>query len=476
MKRAMAYPVVLLLLAVPFARASSVARAQTQVHHTVVAASGDAAPAGGNYARLLSVDMNPRGQVAFDAFLLGPSRSGVFVGDGRTTSTIALGGNPDPAAGNFGFVSNPFITPQGRVVFNVDDIETFRSKGGTAVPLVQDGDPAPGGGTLSPFGGQSRAVNARGTIAFLASVLDSTATQGVFRTDGVHTVAIARDDTAPPTGGTFEFFSTPAINSRGQVAFFAPTIGGTADFGVFRGDGGDLTPVFVTNQVAPGGGIFQDFGDPLINEHGQVEAAASLVSNGAPGAGLFVGDGKDAVAIELEGQAAPKGGTYTDRLFQPVRFNDRGEVAFLIGLRGGTSDAGIFRGDGRHTTTVALKGTIAPGTTGTFASFGDIVLGVDGQVAFIATLTIGVGGVDTTNNAGIWVGRSEADLRLVVRTGDLIGGRALTSLPRQFGQFDIDQNGVAWVGGFPAGATAVILSRIGGADEHDQPDAVHEGQ
>src|SRR5262249_61107242 len=91
--------------------------------------------------------------------------------------------------------------------------------------------------------------------------------------------------------------------------------------------------------------------------------------------------------------------------------------------------SGIFRGDGDRSTTIALAGTIAPGTTGTFNSFGDIKLGNDGRVAFIATLAIGVGGVDSSNNMGIWIGASDEDLQLVVRTSEAFGGRARRSLP-----------------------------------------------
>src|SRR5215212_10876720 len=85
-------------------------RAPAQVTHTIVAATGDAAPAGGNFVSFFQTRvLNVRGQVAFDASLSGPSRSGVFVSDGRTMSVIALGGDPNPAAGNFGFVSIPSI-------------------------------------------------------------------------------------------------------------------------------------------------------------------------------------------------------------------------------------------------------------------------------------------------------------------------------------------------------------------------------
>jgi hypothetical protein len=172
-------------------------------------------------------------------------------------------------------------------------------------------------------------ANVCGAIAYLADVLGATATEGIFRADGVDTVAIARDDDIPPTGGTFDFFSQPALNNRGQVAFLVAMTGGTADFGIFRGDGGDLTPVFVANQIAPGGATFLDFGNPLINKHGQVAAVALLI-NGTSVFGLFVGDGTDAVAIALEGQPAPKGGNYSEGFFQPFIFNDRGEVAFLV--------------------------------------------------------------------------------------------------------------------------------------------------
>ena len=75
---------------------------QAQVRHTIIAASGEAAPAGGTYGNFLNtMSLNARGEVAFDVRLGGPSTSGVFVSNGATTQAIALGGNPDPAARNF---------------------------------------------------------------------------------------------------------------------------------------------------------------------------------------------------------------------------------------------------------------------------------------------------------------------------------------------------------------------------------------
>jgi len=462
-------------MALPSAQMSSASGAKVKVSHTVVAATGAAAPAGGNYITFLNATLNARHAVAFDAFVIGPHpTTGVFVGDGKTTSTIALGANPDPAAPSFGFVLNPFITPNGDVVFDVNDSDTYRSDGKTIVPLVRNGDQAPGGGALTPF--TPRATNDHGAIAYRAGVSGATATQGLFRSDGTQTVAVVRDDNVVPTGGRITSFHNPVINDRGQVAFVAEMTGGSADFGLFRGEGGDLTPVFVANQMAPGGATIEDFGDPVINRHGQV-AVIGLLTNSASRRGVFVGDGTDAVAIALDGQLAPKGGSYTDSglgaFLGPIRLNDRGEVAFGARLKGGTSLSGIFRGDGARTTTIALAGTIAPGTTGTFESFGDIKLGNDGRVAFIATLAVGVGGVDSSNNMGIWIGTSDEDLQLVVRTSEVIGGNVLTLLP-QFGfasgnQFDMNENGLLWIGNFGP-AKAIVFSRIlGENDDVDIP-------
>ena len=462
MKSILLYLIILTVaasMALPFAQISSAA--QVEVRHTIVAATGDPAPTGGNYlpGSFSNVSLNASSEVTFDASVGPPFTTGVFVGDGTTTSTVALGSNP-----SLGAVSNPFITPNGDIVFDVNFSNPFTSNGKTIVPLAQDGDPAPGGGNVIPT---QHVVNDHGVIAYGAIITDSAATQGIFRTDGTQSVAIARDDVSPPTGGTFTLLDNLSINERGQVAFFSEMTGGSADFGVFRGEGGDLTPIFVTNQPAPGGATFSDFGNPVINRHGQVASDASL-TNSASREGIFVGDGTNVVAIALEGQAAPKGGIYRDPsgrvTFPLTKLNDRGEVLFAAVLTGGTSSRGVFRGDGEHTTTIALAGTNAPGTTGTFASFRNFKLLNDGRVVFIASLTLGVGGVNSSNNLGIWTGTSDYDLQLVARTGDVIGGKVLTSFPSLGNTFDVNENGVVWVGNFGPGR-AVVLSRILGSSE-----------
>jgi hypothetical protein len=388
----------------------------------------------------------------------------VFVNDGFRTSVIALGGNVDPTAANFNFVSNPFVTTRGDVIFDAGS-SIVRGDGKGNVVVVQNGDAAPGGGSLFPT---SHAVNSQGVIAFGAFVTGGVINEGIFRNDGSHTIPLALDGTPAPTGGTFLFFSTPVIDERGQVAFFAGTSGGSADFGIYRGDGENITTIFAANQPVPGGGTFVDFGEPVINKHGQVLALASL-DNAAGPFGVMLGDGTDTVAIAISGQTAPEGGIYaTDVALQFLGrvLNDRGQVAFAAFLKGGASGSGIFRGDGVTTTAIALQGTAAAGTTGTFASFGDIKIGDDGQVVFIATLTPGVGGVDASNNVGIWAGTSETDLHLVARSGQIIAGKTLTR-PLSLGPRQINsERPIVWLGRFAGNSTAIVSSDVGADSDH----------
>jgi hypothetical protein len=148
--------------------------------------------------------------------------------------------------------------------------------------------------------------------------------------------------------------------------------------------------------------------------------------------------------IAASGDAAPAGGNY---------------VTFL------NTFALNARGDGTTTTPIALEGTAAPGSTGTFASFANIKIRNDGQVAFIATLTSGVGGVDASNNMGIWVGTSETDLHLLAPTGQLIAGKTLTRL-LSLGPLQINsERPIVRLDRFADNSTAVVSSDVDGGSD-----------
>jgi hypothetical protein len=437
---------------------SSVVGAEAPVKNAVIATTGTAAPAGGNYRHFAEVALNEEQQVIFVATLVGVSNTGVFRGDGETTSVVALGGNPDSTAMNLGDLINSVSLAGHETIISVEPFDPDKSQaffraGRKEVSLiVEDGDATPSGGILSISSDSPDPIaNSHGAVAYTANVFGAPETQGIFRTDRTGTVAIADDISEAPTGGTFLFFDDLTLNSHGQASFFAGMGGGSAAFGVFRGDGKSVTTIFASNQSAPGGGTFVDFGTPVMNNHGQVEVFCSI-DNGPAASGLFLSDGKNVVTIALEGKPAPKGGNYLGG-FRRQFLDDHERVAFLAQLTG--SGEGIFRRNHNATVTVALLGGAAPGTNGIFLRFDDYKMDEDGNIAILAALVRGAGGVDNTNDEGIWIGTSEADLHLVVRTGELIAGNTLVKIP---GAFDINDRGVAWIGNFAGNSSSVILS------------------
>ncbi len=428
--------------------------AAPQTQSKVVAAVSTPAPAGGIYQSFNSVSMNGGGKIAFLAGLTGTSNAGIFVVDRSTTSAVALAGTSGTEAPNFLFVGAPSITADGDVVFTADT-GLFQSRGKRIVPVVKNGDVLGGVGTLTPG---SFTVDSDNKIAFSAAIADGVSTSGIFRTTGGRVETVVRDHTPAPTGGTFDALNGFAINERRQVAFEAIMSGGSADFGVFRRDGEETKVVFASNQSAPGGGSFSDFSDPVMNARGEVAVVGAPLQNTTSNFGLFLSDGNKSEAIALDGHTAPAGGSYHLGVFAPFLLNDQGQLLFNVGLTGGTARSGLFRSKNDQVETVALEGSTAPGTAGTFAAFQDMKMMNDGRFAFVAQLTQGVGGVGVSNNTGIWVGTSGKDLRLLARTGDTVGG---TPVCISVGpdQFDLSERSVAWISRCPRSpGTAIILS------------------
>jgi hypothetical protein len=155
-KRAIWSPVVFLsaLVMLSSTQRLSASTTRNRVRHRIIAATGEAAPAGVYGPLFINATLNARHEVAFDANATGPPPTiGVFVGDGKRTSTIALGTNPDPAEPSFGILSNPFITNDGDVVFDVNT-GVFRSNRERIIPLVLIGDQVPGRGALTSLRGE----------------------------------------------------------------------------------------------------------------------------------------------------------------------------------------------------------------------------------------------------------------------------------------------------------------------------------
>ena len=107
-------------------------------------------------------------------------------------------------------------------------------------------------------------------VTFVAALLFSTAAHA-----GGYTFALIAD-----TGGPSASVGGPAINAKGQVAFWALLQTGRA--GIFAGAGGPITTIATT------GGFLNDINlQPSINDAGQ-EAFLGQLAGGAPARNLQV--------------------------------------------------------------------------------------------------------------------------------------------------------------------------------------------
>src|SRR5438132_9495734 len=118
--------------------------------------------------------------------------------------------------------------------------------------VVMAGDPAPGGGTFTDFDA-AVSLSDGGQVAFRATL--STGSTGIFvassTASGYATSKVAMTGDTNPAGGTFSSFSSPSLNSAGQVAFsgrassqpesiFLASPGGAVS--VVAGTGGGVNP------------------------------------------------------------------------------------------------------------------------------------------------------------------------------------------------------------------------------------------
>jgi hypothetical protein len=144
-----------------------------------------------------------------------------------------------------------------------DQIRVYEADGSFAI-IARDVDSQPGS-MFSRFD-NSVALTSDGRVAFMATL--AAGGRGVFLSDGVTTVEIAREGVNGV--GSIEFFS-PGANDAGQVAFRAFDSGGLR--AVFVGDGTGLVVVAREHDL-----VEIDLGTAQINEN----AASSPVFGGAP--------------------------------------------------------------------------------------------------------------------------------------------------------------------------------------------------
>ena len=187
------------------------------------------------------------------------------------------------------------------------------------------------------------------------------------------------------------------------------------------------------NSIAPGlsGAYFYSFGNPAINDASGSAFLASIVGASVTGAnnlGIWTDIGGTRRLIGRTGGAATgvTGGIFA-KLSDPVS-NSIGRTAFLgtlrLGVAGVTTgnETGIWSHASGSLKLIARTQGQAPGCPlgAKFASFSKLVLPDNGDVVFLASLMGGQGGVISNNNEGLWAVDSAGYLQLIVRKGSIM--------------------------------------------------------
>jgi hypothetical protein len=318
---------------------------------------------------------------------------------------------------------------------------------GTTTVVVATDDPVPDGNGefqgfylgpedtgLSSHGGPI--LNDAGHLTFSAYLKNtsggSSDDSGLFLWDGSAITQLVREGQSPPDGDgdfyQFHDFASAALNDANQVAYDSHLIDSASgllfESAVYFGDGspGNRVSLARTGRPAPGGDVFQDASNPIINASGQTAFIGGLESSDPLGdRALYRAADPSGQLTRIVRQFDPTpDGTASFRLIGDVTLNDAGQVAFLSSLYSQAfDDHGVFRGDGSALTQIARKGQPIPGSaTESISNFGGSVtndMNEAGQVVVWADFTDS-GGQQAATGQGYLLGDG-SDLELVVRSG-----------------------------------------------------------
>ncbi len=293
---------------------------------------GQTVPGGGTLAAFPWADpptIDSSGRIAFFSWIDGAERNqAIFVTDGTTLTPIAVGcgqgggsgahgscGDPSPIGGTFGgFFGGtayaPAVNARGDVLFMADVVGGLSPRGlflwtrstNTISKVAMVGDTLPNGDKIYALSHGS--LNNAGTAAFYVQTVPGSYSADVYTAvGGVLTLQAAVGGVAPG-GGVFtalarEWFgfvdgtemplAAPAINDRGQLAYFA-TSSGVTERGMILATGALKQWVVTSADATPIGGTYLDFFYPVMNLSGQIAFYADVaLPDGSYTGGWFAG-------------------------------------------------------------------------------------------------------------------------------------------------------------------------------------------
>jgi hypothetical protein len=367
-------------------------------------------------------------------------------------------GAPAPGGGFFDLDFQPYaLTDKGEIAFAAGFFDpvtglagegAFLATGSEIVALARTGDSAPGGGVLGAGVWVNIGLSKHGEAAF-AFALDPFLTPfglngGVYRYDGTLTPVVVPFATPAPGGGAFLGAYTHAtIDDHGWVTFagIVSTAVGTGDglgLGLYTAGKRDrIAPLVVPGDPAPGGGTFDLADVPSVTDdgvaafgghvHGEeciTTRTQDVLLHCDESLYLRRSNGK-IVSLVHQGDPAPGGGVFRSTPFGPV-INAKDDVVFVGDLTPAPErlqDLGVFLARNGAVVPIAVPGTEMPGgghLVTTAHQYGNWELNDNGVAAFSALLDTDTLGFGT-NDTGLYRWR-DGSLELVARTGMQVAG------------------------------------------------------
>lgn len=353
--------------------------------------TGQPAPDGGTFTEFSDPALNDRGRLAFAALTTAPeAHAAVYLrADGRLR-TVAVTGRPAPTGGRFTVFNDVILGDRDTVVFlgrtsdRVAQQGLYLTRGGPIASIVATGQPAPGGGEFTDFANPT--INAQDVVAFVGRL--GQGGEGIFTSiEGSMTPVVLSGQPAP-AGGTFQFFldGSPAQNDRGDIAFIA-AMAPRGAFGVFVLVGGRAAAVVTTDDEAPLGGPFTEFGSLMLTNAGTV-GFVGRTAHGPVREALYVTGRAALVPLARQGQPV---GNEVLTSFATSAMNEREAVVFELGTPDPIPRA-IFLAT-RSGVRVVVRAGDAALSGRRFTAFGTPTINDRGQVAFVAETDDGRHGI-----------------------------------------------------------------------------------
>jgi hypothetical protein len=356
--------------------------------------------------------LNNLGDVAIGGDISGSCFEGRFIISGGESIRLADFCQQTPF-GKFGILGSVNVNDNrqaamlvGVIVDSRIDAALLLFSEGRLTKIVQEGDISPIGTIFKGCGFGQPAINATGDVAFFACGETKEGFffgDGVFKYSGGQISKVVVSEDPSPIGGTFALNFVPAqavqMNQDGDVLFRAGVIlgpFGPEKLGLFLATGEGIKKIEVDEDRLPSGGVVtkNTFGLGDLNNKGDVAFAVGI-TGGQSDSGIFLYSENRTSKIMAEGEPTPIGGkfsTLVDPSFILPRINNNGTVAFIDKVKGGSGPSAIFLASPNAIVKVAAVGDRLP-TGGKIHEITTFALNDLGQVAFYADVKKGPKGV-----------------------------------------------------------------------------------